>query len=121
MIERFVVHKSMLEIVRKEGKPLSFPIKQLEIRNLHKGEALTYAVDMQNAIPTGHILAHGNMGPMNGKDFLATPVSGNFAFTQVNLHDVGDISGTLDARGVFKGTLQVDGSGNDYGDEELRR
>lgn len=107
MIEQFVVHKSILEIVRKEGKPLSFPIKQLEIRNLHKGEALTYAVDMQNAIPTGHILAHGKMGPMNGKDFAATLVSGNFAFTQVNLLDVGDISGTLDARGVFKGTLQA--------------
>ena len=107
MIERFVVHKSLLEIMRKEGKPLSFPIKQLEIRNLHKGEALTYAVDMQNAIPTGHILARGNMGPINGDDFAATPVSGNFAFTQVNLRDVGNISGTLDARGVFKGALQA--------------
>jgi hypothetical protein len=106
MIERFVVHKSLLEILRKDGKPLSFPIKQLEIRNLHKGEALTYAVDMQNAIPTGHILAHGSMGPVAGKDFLATPISGNFAYTNVNLHDVGDISGSLDTRGVFKGTLR---------------
>ena len=106
MIERFVVHKSLLEILRKDGKPLSFPIKQLEIRNLHKGEALTYAVDMQNALPTGRILAHGSMGPMVGKDFLSTPVGGNFAFTGVNLHDVGDIRGILDARGVFKGSLR---------------
>src|SRR5579863_2861107 len=106
MIERFVVHKSLLEIQRKGGKPLSFPIKQLEITNLHKGEALTYAVDMQNALPTGRILAHGSMGPMAGKDFLATPVNGNFAFTHVNLHDVGDIGGILDTRGVFKGTLR---------------
>ena len=105
MIARFVVHKSLLEIQRKDSKPLSFPIKQLEIRNLHKGEALTYAVDMQNAIPTGHILAHGSFGPIHGQTFLSTPVSGNYAFTQVNLHDVGDISGILDARGVFKGTL----------------
>jgi len=104
-IERFVVHKSLLEIQRLGGKPFSFPIKQLEIRNLHKGEALNYAVEMQNAIPTGYILARGSMGPMNAKDFASTPVSGNFAFTQVNLHDVGDISGTLDAHGVFKGTL----------------
>lgn len=105
MIERFVVHKSLLEIQRIAGKPLSFPIKQLEIRNLHKGEALNYAVDMQNAVPTGHIVAHGSMGPIHGKDLLSTPVSGNFAFTQVNLHDVGDIGGTLNAHGVFKGTL----------------
>jgi len=106
MIEQFVVHKSLLEIQRKDGKPLSFPIKQLEIRNLHKGEALTYAVDMQNALPTGRILARGSMGPVGGKDFLTTPISGNFAFTHVNLHEVGDISGILDARGVFKGSLR---------------
>jgi hypothetical protein len=106
LIERFLVHNSLFEILRKEGKPLSFPIKQLEIRNLHKGEALTYAVDMQNALPTGHILAHGSMGPMAGKDFLATKLSGSFAFTHVNLHDVGDISGIIDARGAFKGDLR---------------
>src|ERR1700739_220067 len=107
MIERFVVHKSLLDIMRTNGKRFSFPIRQLEIRNLHKGEALTYAVEMQNAIPTGHILAHGSMGPMNAKDFASTPVSGNFAFTQVNLHDVGDISGILDTRGVFTGNLRA--------------
>jgi hypothetical protein len=106
MIKQFVVHDSLLEILRKGGKPLAFPIKQLEVRNLHKGEALTYAVDMQNALPTGRILAHGSMGPMTGKDFEATPVSGNFAFTGVNLHEVGDVGGILDTRGVFKGTLR---------------
>ena len=105
VIERFVVHKSLLDIMRIDGRRLSFPIKQLEIRNLHKGEALTYAVDMQNAIPTGHILAHGSMGPLNANEFASTPVSGNFAFTDANLHDVGEISGTLNAHGVFKGTL----------------
>jgi hypothetical protein len=61
---------------------------------------------MQNAIPSGHIFARGTMGPINTSDFLSTPVNGNFAFTQVNLHDVGEISGKLNARGVFKGTLR---------------
>jgi hypothetical protein len=106
MIERLVVHKSLLEIMRTHDKPLLFPIKQVEIRNLHKGDALTYALDMQNPIPTGRILARGSMGPIRGADFPATPISGNFAFMQVNLHDVGEISGTLDARGIFKGTLR---------------
>jgi len=106
-VERFVVHNSLLDIMRADGKRFSFPIKQLEIRNLHKGEALTYAVDMQNAIPSGRILAYGSMGPVMGKDFLATPLTGNFAFTQVNLHDIGDISGMVDARGSFKGNLRA--------------
>lgn len=106
MIETLVVHNSLLEIAREHDKPLLFPIKQVEIRNLHKGEAMNYAVDMQNSIPTGHILARGTMGPIKGRDFDSTHVSGNFAFLAVNLHDVGEISGKLDARGLFKGTLR---------------
>jgi hypothetical protein len=106
MIERLVVHNSLLEITRVRDKPLEFPIRQLEALNLHKGEALTYAVDMENPIPHGRIAAQGSMGPIRGSDYLATPVSGSFAFAQVSLHDVGGISGTLDAHGIFKGTLR---------------
>jgi hypothetical protein len=68
---------------------------------------MTYAIDMQNAFPTGHILVHGHLGPIDGKAFLATPVTGNFYFNHANLHDVGEISGKLDSHGVFKGTLQA--------------
>jgi len=106
-IERLMIHSSQLDIMRSNGKPLVFPIKQIEILNLHKGEAMTYAIDMQNAFPTGHILVHGHLGPIDGKAFLATPVSGNFYFNHANLHDVGEISGKLDSHGVFKGTLQA--------------
>jgi len=106
MIERLVVHNSMLEVLRQSAKPLLFPIKQVEITNLHKGEAFTYAIDIQNAIPRGRIIARGSMGPIRGRDFDATPLSGNFAFTGVNLHDVGEISGTLDSRGEFKGAIR---------------
>lgn len=106
MIEHFAVHNSLLDIMRTNGKRFSFPIRDLEIRNLHKGEVLNYGIDMQNAIPSGHIFAHGTMGPIKGADFLSTPVNGNFTFTQVNLSDVGRISGKLNARGVFKGTLR---------------
>ena len=106
-IERLMIHSSQLDIMRGNGRPLVFPIKQIEILNLHKGEAMTYAIDMQNAFPTGHILVHGHLGPIDGKVFTATPVTGNFYFTQVNLHDVGEISGKLDAHGIFNGTLQA--------------
>jgi hypothetical protein len=106
MIERLIVHRSLLEILREHDPPLTFPIKQVEITNLHKGETFTFALDMRNPIPHGHILARGRMGPIRGTDFDATPLSGTFAFTNVNLHDVGDISGTLDSRGEFKGAVQ---------------
>ena len=106
MIGRLVVHNSLLEVREKSGDKLLFRIKQVELRNLHKGEAMTYAIDMQNAFPTGHIRAHGSFGPINGKVFEETPVSGNFAYTEVNLHEVGDIGGRLDSRGMFKGNLR---------------
>lgn len=107
MIERLVIHKSLLEILRGKAKPLRFPIKQLEIRNLHEGEALTYAVDMQNATPKGRILARGSMGPIRGSDFSSTAIGGRFSFLEVNLHEAGEISGTLDAHGLFQGTLRA--------------
>lgn len=106
MIERLVIHSSQLDIMRQHGGRLKFPIKQIEIMKLHKGEAMTYVIDMQNAFPRGRILARGSMGPMHGKSFSATPVNGEFAIAQMNLHDVGEISGSLDARGHFSGTLQ---------------
>jgi len=106
MIERLIVHNSLLEVLRHSDKPLLFPIKQVEIANLHKGEAFTYALDMQNPIPHGRILARGSMGPIRSRDFDATPLSGTFAFTGVKLQDVGEISGTLDSRGEYKGALR---------------
>ncbi|HEV2136147.1 MAG TPA: AsmA-like C-terminal region-containing protein [Terracidiphilus sp.] len=106
-IERMMIHTSELDIMQPSGKRLVFPIKLIEMQNLHKGEAMTYAVDMQNAYPRGHILARGNMGPIHGKTFIATPVSGDFAIAQLNLHDVGKISGMLDVHGHFKGPLQA--------------
>jgi hypothetical protein len=105
-IERLMIHSSELDIMRPNGKPLIFPIKQIEILNLHKGEAMTYAIDMQNAFPGGHILARGAMGPIHGRAFIATPIRGDFDVDEMNLNEAGEISGKLDVSGRFKGTLQ---------------
>jgi hypothetical protein len=91
--------------MRADGSRYSFPIQQLVIRNLQKGQALGYAVDMQNAKPTGHILSTGSFGPLNPKNLGATPLSGDFKFSRVNLQDIGNISGTLSSTGHFNGTL----------------
>ena len=104
-IERMMVHKSLLDILRTDGGRFSFPIEELELRNVHQGEGMTYEVDMRNAIPTGRIHAKGSFGPLNTKDTSTTPLSGDFAFTDVDLSDVGAISGTLGSSGHFKGTL----------------
>jgi AsmA-like C-terminal region len=105
LVEQLRIHESALDIMRADGSRYSFPIRQLVVRNLQKGQALAYAVDMQNAKPTGHILSTGNFGPLNPKNLGATPLSGDFKFSRVNLQDIGNISGTLSSTGHFNGTL----------------
>ena len=107
MIERCVVHKSLLEIMYDDGKRFSFPIRELQLRNLHKAQAMTYAIDMENAKPSGHILARGSFGPLDAKDVGATPVSGGFIYSSVKLHDLGDVRGTLSSSGQFNGRLSA--------------
>jgi hypothetical protein len=105
VVEQLRIHESVLDIMRADGSRYSFPIRQLIMRNLQKGHALAYAVDMQNAKPIGHILSTGSFGPLNPKNFGATPLSGDFTFSRVNLRDIGNISGTLSSTGHFNGML----------------
>lgn len=104
-IEMFKFHNSILEIMKNDGKRLIFPVRELELANFEKNKAINYWVDLQNAIPSGRIQSRGTFGPLNAKQIATTPVSGTFTFTGVNLHDVGDISGTLSSQGRFQGPL----------------
>jgi len=105
LIEHFVVHDSVLDVLRAGGGRTSFPIRELRVTGMQKGHAMEYAVDMNNAIPKGRIEAAGKFGPLNGKQLGATAASGQFTFTGVQLHDVGNIRGTLSASGQFGGRL----------------
>lgn len=104
-IEHLLLHQSTLDIMRADGSRYSFPIQQLVITHLQQGQPLAYAVDMRNAKPAGRIFSTGTFGPINANNLGATPLSGNFNFSQVNLHDLGDITGTLSSQGRFHGTL----------------
>jgi hypothetical protein len=99
------IHKAALDIMRVDGGRYTYPIKELVIRNLRQGQAISYFVDMQNASPVGHIVSRGSFGPLTPKNLGATPVSGNFTFAPVNLDQIGELHGQLSAKGDFKGTL----------------
>ena len=105
MVEEFRIHRARLDIQRTNGGLYSFPINNLVIRNLQQGQAISYTVDMQNATPAGHIVANGSFGPLDPKNLGATPVSGDFTFTQVQLSQIGELHGTLSASDHFQGTL----------------
>lgn len=104
-VEHMKVHKSLLDVMRTDGNRYSFPIEELELGNVYQGEGMTYEVDMRNAFPTGRIHANGSFGPLNAKDAGRTPLTGDFSFADVDLSDVGAISGTLASSGHFNGTL----------------
>jgi hypothetical protein len=105
VVEQLNFHNGILDIMRIDGDRYSFPIRQLMIGNLRKGEAISYLLDMQNAKPTGRIQSAGSFGPLPPNNLGATPVSGDFIFSPVNLGDIHGISGTLSASGRFHGTL----------------
>jgi hypothetical protein len=106
-IARLEIHASVLDILRTNGSRFSFPIRQLHIENMQKGRAMQYAVDMDNAIPHGQIRASGSFGPLSAGNLGETLVSGRFEVERFNLHDVGNISGSLRGSGSFSGRLDA--------------
>jgi hypothetical protein len=70
-----------------------------------KLERAGYLLDLQSAKPTGRIQSTGSFGPLLPNNLGATPVSGDFTFSPVNLGDIHGISGTLSATGRFYGAL----------------
>ena len=114
-IAHLALHESVLDVLRDGGGRYSFPISTLKFDDVQKGHTATFAVDMKNPIPSGHIHASGKFGPLVAHTIGDTLTSGQFTFDQVNLHDVGNISGTLSSSGRFFGTLgalQADASSN---------
>ncbi|HUD56111.1 MAG TPA: AsmA-like C-terminal region-containing protein [Terracidiphilus sp.] len=105
LIDDLKIHRGVLDIMRANGNRYSFPIVELDIRNFQKGRTNTFAVNMQNARPWGLIQSTGSFGPLNAPDLGQTPVTGNFSFSSIKLSDVGNIKGTLNSSGQFRGRL----------------
>jgi AsmA-like C-terminal region len=105
LIEQLKIHDGLLDIMRANGTRFSFPIKELDLRAFQKGIASEYTVAMDNAMPWGHISSTGKFGPLNAANLGETPASGNFSFSAVRLSDIGELHGTLNSSGSFRGPL----------------
>jgi hypothetical protein len=105
IVETLEMRNAILDIQHTDGPQSSYPIHDLTIHNVHEGEAAGFVVDMQNAKPTGRIQARGSFGPLNPKNLGATPLSGEFSFSDANLGEIGQLHGTLSARGKFSHSL----------------
>jgi hypothetical protein len=105
LIQQLVLRRAVLDILRVNGGRYRFPIERLVIGDLGKGTRMSYAVEMENAIPSGKIQAQGSFGPLLANQLGATPVTGAFRFTDVHLRDMQGLNGTLAGHGHFGGTL----------------
>lgn len=94
-----------LDLMRNGGTRLSFPIHDLKIHNVRRGQVVSYVVDMENAKPSGRIQATGSFGPLVPENLGGTPLSGRFSFSEVRLEEIGKLHGRLSSEGRFSGTL----------------
>jgi hypothetical protein len=106
-VETLIIRGAVLDIMRTNGGRYTYPIRQLIMRNVQRGQAVSYFLDMQNASPTGHIQASGHFGPLLPKNLGSTPVSGTFTFTSVQLAEIGKLHGKLSSEGHFSGPLSA--------------
>jgi AsmA-like C-terminal region len=111
VVEQLDLRNATLDLQRVGGGRYTFPIRRLLIGNLHQGETISYSLDMQNAQPSGRIQAHGSFGPLLANKLGATPVTGDFTLTGVNLSEIRSLHGTFSAVGRFQGRLgEIEGS-----------
>ena len=97
---------SSIQIARKDGKtPLVFDIHTLKLTSVSRTKAMSYAVFLNNALPSGEIRAHGEFGPWNSGDAGRTLASGQYTFQKADLGNFNGIAGMLAARGEFQGKL----------------
>jgi hypothetical protein len=105
-IGRALIRNARLAIIPKDaGKvPLRFDIHSLRLTST-KGAAMQYDATLTNPSPPGAIHSTGSFGPWVANEPGDTPLSGEYTFENADLGVFRAISGTLNSRGTFEGTL----------------
>ncbi len=106
VVEQLNIHHANLEIMRDDGSRYMFPIRELVMRNVRKGQSASYTLDMQTPKPAGRIQSEGKFGPISSGSLGSTPLSGTYSYV-ADLATVRGIAGVLSASGNFQGTLDA--------------
>ncbi len=106
-ISKVVADNALLEFLSSEpaGKPYRLRVDGLTLTGVGSGEPWRYRANLTNSEPPGVIRAQGEFGPWNPDHPGVTPVSGEYTYTDVDLGVFRGISGTLQAKGKFRGPL----------------
>ena len=105
MVQQLNIRDAVLDIMKVDGHRYRFPIRQIIMRNLHKGQAVPYFVDMESAQPKGRLQASGSFGPLVAGHLASTPVSGSYYFAPIDLGSISGLAGIASGSGHFHGPL----------------
>ncbi len=112
-VAQFIVERAVVQYPRRGKPPLVFPIHRLTLNNVVRDEPISFHVDMDNALPPGHIQGDGQFDPWKVQRIADTPVSGAYTFSNAHLDSLPGIGGTLSSQGSFAGpanALRVQGA-----------
>ncbi len=85
--------------------PMRIVVNKLALHNIGSNTPVAYSLIVQNSEPPGQIRSTGSWGPWNPKQPGTTPVQGKYVYDNANLSVFEAISGTLNSKGGFRGTL----------------
>ncbi len=111
-VAELIIERAVVEYPRRGKPPLSFPIHRLTLNNVVRDQPISFHVDMDNALPPGHVQGDGQFDPWNVAKIADTPVSGSYTFSDAHLDSLPGIGGTLWSQGSFAGpanALRVQG------------
>jgi AsmA-like protein len=93
-------------IPSKAGKPPRiWNIDDLHMTSVSAGTAMPFEATLTNAVPPGEIVTRGSFGPWQPDAPGDTTLDGTFTFKKADLSVFTGVSGILEARGQFAGTL----------------
>jgi hypothetical protein len=90
---------------RRDKEPLDWEIHNLVLRGAGTDRPFSFDGTLTNAKPKGEISTSGQFGPWNGDVPGATPVSGDYQFSDADLGPFPGIAGTLSSSGKYRGQL----------------
>lgn len=117
VIDTILADDAVLDLLSSNsGKPpVRIVVNSLALSNIGNNTQVAYRVLLQNSEPPGQIRSTGSWGPWNPNQPGSTPVRGEYVYEHGDLSVFGELSGALESRGKFDGTLghiAVNGTAN---------
>jgi len=108
VVDELIANSSLLEFARRDpkGPKVQFAIDEFLAHHLATHDPMKFELRLHNPTPPGEVRATGTFGPWNMDSVSATPVAGNYSFSNADLGAFEGIHGILGSNGQFHGTIE---------------